>query len=84
MTVVESQAAGTPVIAFNGGGFREWVIDGVTGILIHDTDEKTLETALKTFNGVKWNREKLISNSKKFSKERFIKEISEFVKRVKK
>ena len=28
MTVVEAQAAGTPVIAFNGGGFKESVIDG--------------------------------------------------------
>lgn len=81
MTVVEAQAAGTPVIAFNGGGFKESVIDGVTGILIDDTDEKTLKSAINKFNRIKWNRNKIQDHAKKFSKERFIKEIRAFVKK---
>ena len=34
LTAVESMAAGTPVVAIREGGFRETVIDGVTGILV--------------------------------------------------
>ena len=80
MTLVEAMAAGTPVIAFNGGGFRESVVDGVTGILIDDTDETTLAKAIKRFNRIKWDKKKLQAQAKKFSKERFKKEIKEFVK----
>lgn len=91
MTVVEAQAAGTPVIAFNGGGFKESVIDGVTGILINppsheasegrgDTDEKTLREAIEKFNKIKWDRKKLQENAKRFSKERFIKDIRKCIK----
>jgi len=81
MTVVEAQAAGTPVIAFNGGGFKESVIDGKTGILIDKTDEKTLEQAIKRFEKTSWNKKVLQNNAKKFSKERFIKEIKEYIKK---
>lgn len=75
MTVVEAQAAGTPVIAFNGGGFKESVIDGKTGILIDATDEKTIEGAIKRFNHHQWEKRILQQNALKFSKESFIKKI---------
>jgi len=71
MTVVESMAAGTPVIAFNGGGFRETVIDGETGILIDDMDVATLEKALKRFEEMKWDLEKIQKQARKFSRENF-------------
>ncbi|OGM12761.1 hypothetical protein A3A76_00675 [Candidatus Woesebacteria bacterium RIFCSPLOWO2_01_FULL_39_23] len=82
MTVVEAQAAGIPVIAFNGGGFKESVIDGVTGILINNTDEKTLKKAIERFNKIKWDENKLRNNARKFSKERFVKEIEEYIWRI--
>ena len=86
MTPVEAQAAGTPVIAFNGGGFKESVIDSsagsgqvATGILIDDTDEETLRRAIESFNKVKWDKEKIQNQARKFSKERFKKEIKKFI-----
>jgi len=79
ITVVEAQAAGTPVIAFNGGGFKETVIDGVTGILIDEISEKSLGDAIKKIESNKWNKEKLLNNAQKFSKERFKKEMLQFV-----
>ena len=79
MTVVEAMAAGTPVIAFNGGGFRESVIDGQTGILINDTSEETIVTAIRKIESTKWDRNKLQNQAKKFSKERFKKQMVEFV-----
>jgi glycosyltransferase involved in cell wall biosynthesis len=75
MTVVESQAAGTPVIAFNGGGFRETVVDGVTGLLIDGVDTKTLESAMKRFESIKWDRQIIINHAQKFSKEEFVKKV---------
>ena len=79
ITPVEAMAAGTPVIAFNGGGFKETVVDGKTGILIDGTDEKTIETAMGRFSNIKWKREVLISQARKFSKETFIKNIRKVV-----
>ena len=82
ITVVEAQAAGTPVIAFNGGGFCESIKDGQTGILINDTDVETISQAIKRFNKINWKKEKLQSWAKKFSEERFKREIKEFVDKV--
>ena len=82
MTVVEAQATGTPVIAFNGGGFKESVIDGVTGLLINDTDEKTLREAIEKFNKIKWDRKKLQENAKRFSRERFLRDFRGFARKV--
>ena len=79
MTVVEAMAAGTPVIAFNGGGFRETVIDGETGILIDATDVATLEKAFKRFNEMKWDKEKLQIQARKFSREKFEEKIRKVV-----
>ena len=79
MTPVEAMAAGTPVIAFNGGGFRESVVDGVTGILIDDTDEETIGKAVKRLESKKWDKKKLQDQARKFSKERFKRKIKDYV-----
>lgn len=71
VTVVEAMASGTPVIAFNGGGFRETVIDGVTGVLVEGTDEATLGKAIERFKTIKWSRAKLIKQARKFSRKNF-------------
>jgi len=82
MTVVEAQAAGCPVIAYNGGGFKESVISGVTGLLINNTDEKTLKNAIEQFNKIKWDKNKIMENAKRFSKERFEKELRIYIKKI--
>ncbi len=82
MTVVEAQAAGTPVIAFNGGGFRESVIDGVTGVLINEVSEKAVRDAIKRVETKKWSKATLQKNALKFSKERFVESIKRLVKKV--
>ncbi len=80
MTVVEAQAAGTPVIAYNGGGFKESVTSGVTGVLINEINEEALSSAIKQIEKTNWDKEKLIKNAMKFSKKRFKKEMLQFVK----
>jgi len=47
MTVVEAMASGKPVIAPNEGGYKETVIDGITGRLIDDIDEQKIVIAIK-------------------------------------
>ncbi|MGI6278269.1 MAG: glycosyltransferase [Patescibacteria group bacterium] len=82
ITVVEAQAAGTPVIAFNGGGFKESVKDGKTGILIDSTQVSTISQAIKRFNKIKWDKRVLQSWAKNFSEERFKKKIRGFISGV--
>jgi len=79
ITPVESQACGTPVIAFNGGGYKETVIDGKTGVLFDDYSVDGLIVAIKKFERLNFNPEDCIKNTQKFSRERFKKEIEEFV-----
>lgn len=80
ITPVEAQAAGTPVIAFNGGGFKESVINGKTGILINDLSYETLKKAIERLLNTSWDKALMQKNTRKFSKERFIKEIKDFIK----
>jgi glycosyltransferase involved in cell wall biosynthesis len=79
MTVVEAQATGTPVLAFNGGGFRETVIDGVTGVLIEGVGVKEIKDGLIRFNKIKWSNNKLQDNAKRFSREIFEKKMTKIV-----
>jgi glycosyltransferase involved in cell wall biosynthesis len=82
MTVVEAQAFGIPVIAFNGGGFRESVIDGKTGVFVSNTDIDTLREAFQKFEKIRWNKKVIRDNAKRFSKENFIKNFKSFVNSV--
>jgi glycosyltransferase involved in cell wall biosynthesis len=75
MTPVEAMAAGTPVIAFDGGGYRESVIDGKTGVLFHED----LISAIRKFENMKFLPKDCINQAKKFSNERFRKEMKSFV-----
>jgi glycosyltransferase involved in cell wall biosynthesis len=78
--VVEAQAAGTPVIAFRGGGFLESVVEGETGIFVDDTSVETLKKAFEAFNKIKWNRTKIKANAKKFDRSVFEKKIRQLIR----
>ncbi len=80
ITPVEAMAAGTPVIAFNGGGFKETVIDGKTGIFLNSVDTKTIAAAIKRFEKIKWDTKVLQEHARRFSKERFRKEMKSYLK----
>ncbi len=82
ITPVEAMAAGTPVIAFNGGGFKETVIDGETGVLVNDLEEKTLEEAIKKIIRRVWKKTELQKRAMLFSEKRFVGEIKKVVKWV--
>lgn len=79
ITPVEAQMCGTAVIAYNGGGYKETVIDGKTGVLFDHYSVDGLVKAIKRFNKLKWDRRYITSQSRKFSKQRFEKQMLEIV-----
>ena len=76
---VEAMAVGTPVIALKQGGQLETVVDGKTGIFFDERTPESLMEAVKKFEKMKFNSQDCITQAKKFSKERFKKEIVEFI-----
>ena len=75
ITPVESMLCGTPVIAFNGGGYRETVLNNKTGILFDDYSVDGLINTIERFEKLKWDRNLIIKHAKKFSKEIFVKKM---------
>ena len=76
---VEAMAAGTPVIALNQGGVKETVIGGKTGLFFEERTPESLTKAVRKFETMKFKSEDCINQAKKFSKERFKREMLQFV-----
>ena len=72
---VEALAAGCPVIAYDGGGVRDIVQNGVNGILFAEQTEEALIEALKTAEKTKFSYRRIRHSSEKFNKETFDREI---------
>ena len=86
MALVEAMASGKPVIASNEGGYKETVLDGVTGKLIDDINEDKLVEAIKEIGEeLDKNPEKYknacIEQAKKFDTKIFIKKIKEQIEK---
>lgn len=79
MTPVEAMSMGTPVIAYAGGGYTESVVDGKTGIFFNKPTAESLIGAIKKFEKMNINRDDCIAQAKKFSKDRFKKELKTFI-----
>jgi len=78
MTPVEAMASGKPVIAPNEGGYKETVIDGVTGILIDNMNPERLVQAITTINkNPEKYKEDCLKQAKRFDTEVFVQKIKE-------
>jgi len=84
MTVVEAQLCGAPVIAYRGGGYLETIIEGKTGVFFDEYSAEGLKEALKRFTNydLRFKNQAIQEQARKFSKERFIKEIKEVIETV--
>jgi glycosyltransferase involved in cell wall biosynthesis len=81
MTPIEAMAAGTPVIAYKGGGYLESVVDGKTGVFFDELSVESLVKILKRFEKMKFSAKDCMERAEKFSKDRFRREIGSFIKR---
>ena len=82
MVPVEAMAHGTPIIGLAQGGVVETVVDGKTGILFEKPKVEELIGALGRFGklgGLGKLGENCKKQAKKFGKERFKKELMDFV-----
>lgn len=86
MVPVEAMAAGVPVIALGQGGVLETVIDPstgsgqATGVLFKKPEVTDLIDAIERFNSLRRNwADDCRTRAAKFSKERFKKELKDFV-----
>ena len=80
--MAEAQACGTPVIAFRRGGASEIVTDGTTGILIVQQTAASLEEGLERFDAEKFDPAAIRECALRFSRERFMRELTGFLERV--
>ncbi|HSX08714.1 MAG TPA: glycosyltransferase [Candidatus Saccharimonadales bacterium] len=80
ITPVEAMMCGTPVIAYHGGGYKETVVDGKTGVFFTESTVTSLVAAIKKFEKMKFDPKECKKQAEKFSKERFIREIKAFVR----
>lgn len=77
---VEAQACGTPLIGFRSGGVKETVTDGKTGILFDELTVDSIVKAIKQLNSSVIKPEDCMKNARRFSKDRFKREIQNFIK----
>ena len=75
MVPLEAMAYGTPVIVHHSGGFLETVVEGKTGIFFEEFTVEALKKAIHQADRIEWDSEALYRHAKRFSKERFKKEI---------
>jgi len=79
---VEAMAYGIPVIAYFGGGAKESIIDGQTGLFFHHHSWSSMAEAIKKSTKLNFDRKNLHFQTKKFSREKFRKNFTNYVKSV--
>lgn len=79
MTPVEAMCLGTPVIAYRGGGYKETVVEGKTGVFVDELTARGVWDAIRRFETMKFSKRLLREHARKFSVERFRKQIRELI-----
>lgn len=79
ISAVESQMCGTPVIAYNSGGYRETVIPGKTGVLFEEYSAIGVIRAIREMGKIKWDRKYIVNHAQKFSKKQFVVKMTKIV-----
>ena len=82
ITPLEAMSAGTPVIAYKGGGAVITVKPGETGEFFDEQDVRSLTNILRSFDPRNYRSKACRAQAESFSKERFVSELKETVNRV--
>lgn len=83
ITAVEAMAAGTPVIAFRGGGALDYVIPGKTGEFFDEQTALSLTEAIKKFNPQNYHAKEISEHAAQFSTQNFRKKLNRFIAEIK-
>lgn len=79
ITPLEAAASGVPTIAYKAGGALETIVDGVTGLFFSSQESWSLMAAMQQFQQKKWDKGVIVNHAQQFSKQRFVREMQQFV-----
>jgi glycosyltransferase involved in cell wall biosynthesis len=80
IVLLEAQACGTPAIAYGAGGAKDAVKENVSGVFFEKQTIESLESALKRFEEISWDREKIRAHAGQFRQSIFQKRMMDCVK----
>ena len=83
IVAVEAMAAGTPVIAFNGGGALDFVLAGKTGLFFAEQSAGDLAEVLEKFDSKKFDNVFIANYAENFSSQNFEKRFKTFLAELK-
>lgn len=75
ITPVEAMGAGTPVVAYRGGGYKETIIEGETGVFFDELSAGSLIAAMKKLETMDISEEACRQRAQTFSKQVFMKKM---------
>ena len=78
---LEAMACGKPVVAFNGGGAVETIVEGITGEFFYPQTAEALREKILRYKDTKILSEDCRNQAEKFSKEKFKKEFKKEVEK---
>ena len=83
ITMVEAQACGTPVLAYNKGGAAEIVRDEQTGLLFNEQKAHSIVDVVKRFEKISYlfSASAIRENADRFSQDVFDEEFTKFIKK---
>lgn len=81
ITLVEAQACGTPVVAFDRGGARDTVVPGRTGVFIEAQTVEGVREALHRFERSSFDGAEIRRHAESFGRARFQAELCASVRR---
>ena len=76
---VEAMASGRPVVAFDRGGVRESVIEGVTGTFFKEQTVEAIIAAVERCDATCYDPQAIVRRARDFAADRFRAEVSSFV-----
>lgn len=79
MVSLEAQAMGKGVIAYDGGGSRESVINGKTGLLFKSLSVSSLQEAIEKYERMEINPSDCVENAARYRKSVFQRRLKELV-----
>ncbi|HET8992047.1 MAG TPA: glycosyltransferase, partial [Candidatus Saccharimonadales bacterium] len=82
IVAVEAMSAGTPVIAYNGGGAQDYMLPNKTGILFNKQNIKSLTSAIESASSKNFNHDLIAEHAAQFSASSFRKNMKDFVTSV--